>query len=397
MFSRLLVVLTLAIMALVPVAAEARNRTNDFFRNQFIAQSGYSGPTLDRYFSWRVSEDQELLPGLFLSIGGYSIEYNSRYGGLGALFNSSQARSVVAMALHNETSTPICFRANARISESRLADSLRAQSLGGYYILDPGEYGNIVMYDAPFAEPKGHINSRFYFWLPVNGSCGSVAPSDLTQFMAGPLSNEFRATDQLQRALGMMPPQSGSSASSPGASPSNSQVPAERRTAEWGLGLFNHSRGIDLTKYDSEWRGMKRLGSWSRFNGPFQSSFSVVQFGDGTYGALDNFFNDYRNTVCLYIVGDYDVGFVNPKTEFGSRGPTAVKPGSSGSPVAFRSSGTILRQPREQDWTLRYIVWRAPSYLATNADCAASVDVGKLAQLPPGALPGQIDVDPSLR
>lgn len=312
MFSRLLVVLTLAIMALVPVAAEARNRTTEMLISDLAISAGVSYQTaLDRTETLE-GEDSQIIPGIYVSTGGFSYAY----GG--------DARTLIAIRIFNENNFAICVRMNAALLGGPMVGTQQGGSLGYNVLLEPGSSETVIAHTARARHAvtsAAYYTSYYYFWLAApagtEGRCSSVAPADVDRIGTDPLppaqKSRSLSTPELYRALEMGPKQSGLSSAPPiGANPSYSSVPAERRTAEWILKLVNITRGYPGGNLENPWQEMTRLGSWSKFGGPFQASLSVVRYGDGTYGATDRFFNDYGGPVCLYIAGDYDVGLVNP-------------------------------------------------------------------------------------
>lgn len=377
--------------------AEARNRTTEMLVADIAAGAGVDYDTaLSRMFTEQ-GEDPELLPGIFSSSGAFSYSYRG------------EAITMSAVRIFNETGFAICVRAKAALLGGPMVGSRQAGNLGFNFVIEPGTSESVIMHVADryaFPGPQ-HYTNAYYFWsaLPgTEGRCSPVAPADLDSFDQQPLppggAFEFRATPELRTKLGVGSQQSGAwSNPAPAPAPSaSSGVPPEQRTSEWLLELFNHSRGLVNGTLGGGFREMSRLGSWANEFGPFLSSFAVVQFGNGTFGAMDGFFNNSDNYVCLYIAGDFDGILFDPTKESGSRGPKVVRPNSHGGGGAFYSSGSLNKKPSVDDWTVRYLVWAPPSTrYATDAECAAGIDTASVPDAQPAGTQGQILVDPALQ
>jgi hypothetical protein len=388
MSRRLFALLALAGIALAPVAVEARNRTSDMLMDDFRQRSGYGDSTISQYVASKSVNDIELLPGLFESRGGFTSRHRN------------QGVSLSALRLFNEGSVPICVRAKAKMVSGALANSRSAGNMGINMLIEPGRSENIMAYTAN--RYIGGTNEQwergYYFWLPgptsMEKRCSGNAPADLMQWDALPLSQSrgVRYSPELGRRLGMIPAQSGSPRS-PAPSPQASSIPRERRTAHYYLIQANGSRAMSNgVAKQFNYRGMLRNS-----NGKFESSLAAGQFGNGTFGAADVFFNNSGQTVCLYVKGKYDIGMINARRQSGSPGPKAVPPYNGTYGVAFEVAPAPPPAGAQFNWLVQYFVWKSPRAGATDADCAATFVRDSIVQYPAPKSHGEIVVHPLLQ
>ncbi len=291
--------------------AEARNRTSEMLIADIAARAGVSYNTALERMESQQGEDVEPLPGIFVSSGAFAYSYRG------------EAVSMSAVRIFNETGFAICVRARAALTGGPMVGSRQAGNLGFNFVVEPGTSESVIMHVADrhaFSDLQHYANA-YYFWSALPGGdqrCSPVAPGDLGSFdrAALPPGGQlgFRATPELQTRLGLQAQQWGwgDAAPAPPAAQASNYVPPEQRTSEWVLGLFNHSRGMVNGTPSGGYREMSQLGSWGTENGPFLASFASVIFGNGTFGAMDAFFNNSDKYVCLFIAGETDSGLDNP-------------------------------------------------------------------------------------
>ncbi len=389
-------VIGLALTCASPAAA--RNRTSEMLIADIAARAGVSYDTALNRMDSQHGDDVELLPGIYSSSGAFAYSYRG------------EAVSMSAVRIFNETGFAICVRARAALTGGPMVGSREAGNLGFNFVVEPGTSESVIMHVSDrhaFADGQFYAIS-YYLWSALPGDdqrCSPVAPGDLDIFDRSALlpggQIGSRSTPELRARLGAEAQPSGWGSPDPAPPPAQAStyVPPEQRTSEWVLGLFNHSRGMVNGTPSGGYREMSPLGSFGSENGPFLASFASVIFGNGTFGAMDAFFNNSDKYVCLFIVGETDSGLDNPVKESGSRGPKVVRPYSLGEGAAFHSSARLRKQPSAEDWTQRYLVWAPPSTrYATDADCAKGFDVaGNAAALMSAASPGQVVVHNNLR
>lgn len=136
--ARLLIgLLALTALMVSPVAAAARSRSNEYPRGAIFG--GFSDSELRGYVMWVENDDAELIPGVFLSVGGYSVRGDGR------------SESLFTAEVFNTTRHPFCLRVRQARVGGPFVGRQRLDNSGINMLVDAG--GKAAIAPTPARRP----------------------------------------------------------------------------------------------------------------------------------------------------------------------------------------------------------------------------------------------------
>lgn len=218
-----------------PIAAEARNRTNEDLRRAIFGN--FSDSQLRGYVNWAGSEDPELVSGVFISIGGYVVAGDGR------------SESFFTAQIFNTTPHAFCLRVRQAMVGGPFVGRQRLDNSGINMLVDPGGKAAIATYTAaPAVAGTPDFRADGIAWTPnfaaAEGSkCSSVEPPAvkmLATTQIGETGFSFMP-DLLARLEGRPPPP----AYKPGSNRASLALIEQMRRAGMSVDLTGATMGLE--------------------------------------------------------------------------------------------------------------------------------------------------------
>lgn len=181
-------------------AAEAQSRTNAHLRETIFTSQGFSNTHINRYVTFLESNDDEILPRIYLSTGGFVADDGAR------------AQTLWARRIFNESRVALCLHAKGGMASSPMRNPRVGGSMNYNFLVVPGTSETILTH-AENRSATGRFDARLncYFWLadmtaPDGQKCSSTAPANLDSWARSTSEQVSYSHPRLQEALGLAEP-----------------------------------------------------------------------------------------------------------------------------------------------------------------------------------------------
>jgi hypothetical protein len=345
----------LAALLAAPIAAEARSRSNEDLRRAIFG--GFSDSELSGYVLWVPSDDIQIIDGVFLSIGGYSVRGDGR------------SESLFTAEVHNTTPHPFCMRVRQIMRSGPFVGRVRVDNSGINILVDARSKAAIATYTAaPAVSGQPDFRADTLAWTPnlsapEGRKCSSVEPAEVQQMLAGEIGTwGFKFMPDLgYRLTGQTPP--------PPYSPGTNRASLALRD------IVTRS-GVSL---DPTGRTMVLLDYGAATLGPIE--LSAASFArQGEVRAVAWLHNSSNLNICAATLTGVSLGLggTNVRRDFAPRGGFYLPARSGRVTTSLRGDYPLEADPLRFDPVA--VAWDAPPGVASDAACAALVPQEEVAR-----------------